>query len=113
MENKYGLYIACEGTVVRLPVNPESYSVTKDNDNGNYNVLGVGPIMIPRKPKLQAVSWSGLLPGRADMGAVLTAGAFQPPKFYIDFLQAAMDEKRIVRFVACLLSTFPSPRDRE
>lgn len=100
MENKYGLYIAHEGTVVRLPVNPESYSTTKDNDNGNYNVLGVGPIMIPRTPKLQAVSWSGLLPGRADMGAVLTAGAFQPPKFYIDFLQAAMDEKWVVRFVA-------------
>lgn len=100
MENKYGLYIAHEGTVVRLPVNPESYSTTKDNDNGNYNVLGTGPIMIPRTPKLQTASWSGLLPGRADMGAVLTAGAFQPPKFYIDFLHAAMDEKWIVRFVA-------------
>ncbi|MBD5153102.1 MAG: hypothetical protein HDT16_11770 [Oscillibacter sp.] len=100
MENKYGLYIAHEGTVVRLPVNPESYSITKDNDNGNYNVLGVGPIMIPRTPKLQTAAWSGLLPGRADLGAVLTAGAFQPPKFYIDFLQAAMDEKWIVRFVA-------------
>lgn len=100
MENKYGLYIAHEGTVVRLPVNPESYSITKDNENGTYNVLGVGPIMIPRTPKLLVASWSGLLPGRADLGAVLTAGAFQPPKFYIDFLQAAMDEKWIVRFVA-------------
>lgn len=100
MENKYGLYIAHEGTVVRLPVNPESYSSAKDNDNGSYNVLGVGPIMVPRTPKLLTVSWSGLLPGRAGMGAVLTAGAFQPPKFYIDFLQSAMDEKWIVRFVA-------------
>lgn len=99
MENKYGLYIAHEGTVVRLPVNPESYSITKDNENGNYNVLGVGPIMIPRTPKLQTASWSGLLPGRDGLGAVLTSGAFQPPKFYIDFLQAAMDEKWIVRFV--------------
>lgn len=100
MENKYGLYLAHEGTVVRLPVNPESYSITKDNENGSYNVLGAGPIMVPRTPKLQAVSWAGLLPGRADMGAVLTAGAFQPPKFYIDFLQAAMDEKWVIRFVA-------------
>lgn len=99
MENKYGMYIAHEGTVVRLPVNPESYSISKDNENGNYNVLGVGPIMIPRTPKLQAASWSGLLPGRDDMGAVLTDGGFQPPKFYIDFLQKAMDEKWIVRLV--------------
>ena len=100
MENKYGLYIAHGSIVVRLPVNPESYAITKDNDNGNYNVLGVGPIMIPRTPKLQTVSWSGLLPGRADLGALVTAGAFRSPKFYIDFLQAAMDEKQIVRFVA-------------
>lgn len=100
MENKYGLYIAHEGTVVRLPVNPESYATTKDNDNGNYNVLGVGPIMIPRTPKLRTAAWSGLLPGRPELGAVLTAGRFQPPKFYIDFLEAAMDEKWTVRFVA-------------
>lgn len=100
MENKYGLYLTREGTVIRLPVNPESYSITQDTDNGNYNVLGVGPIMIPRTPKLKTPSWSGLFPGRPDMGAVLTSGAFQPPQFYIDFLQAAMDEKAVLRFVA-------------
>lgn len=100
IENKYGLYLAHEGTVIRLPVNPESYAITQDNDNGNYNVLGVGPIMIPRTPKLRTAAWSGLLPGRPDLGAVLTAGAFQPPQFYIDFLQAAMDEKQVIRFVA-------------
>lgn len=100
MENKYGLYLSREGTTVRLPVNPETYSITRDNDNGSYNVLGVGPIMIPRTPKLQTASWSGLLPGRAELGAVLTAGAFQPPKFYIDFIQAALDEKAVCRFVA-------------
>lgn len=100
MQNKYGLYIASEGTVVRLPVNPESYAITQDHGNSDYNVLGVGPIMVPRTPKLKTVSWSGLLPGRAELGAVVTSGAFQPPKFYIDFLQAAMDEKQVVRFVA-------------
>ena len=76
MENKYGLYIAHEGTVVRLPVNPESYAITKDNDNGNYNVLGVGPIMIPRTPKLRTAAWSGLLPGRPELGGGPDGGAF-------------------------------------
>lgn len=100
MENQYGLYLSREGLTIRLPVNPESYKISRDNDNGEYNVLGVGPIMIPRTPKLQTVTWSGLLPGRPDFGAVVTAGAFEPPKFYIDFLQSAMDEKAVVRFVA-------------
>ncbi len=100
MENQYGLYLSWEGTIVRLPVNPESYKITKDNDNGTYNVLGVGPIMVPRTPKLQVVSWSGLFPGRADLGAVLTAGGFQPPRFYIGFIQKIMDSRATVRFVA-------------
>lgn len=100
MENKYGLYLSREGTTVRLPVNPESYAITRDSNNGNYDVLGAGPIMIPRTPKLQIASWSGLLPGRAGMGAVVTGGVFQLPEFYIRFIQAAMDEKIPVRFVA-------------
>lgn len=100
MENQYGLYLSREGTTLRFPVNPESYKIAKDSGNSDYNVLGVGPIMIPRTPKLQVITWSGLLPGRDDLGAVVTSGGFQPPKFYIDFLQSAMDEKAVVRFVA-------------
>lgn len=100
MANKYGLYLAREGTTVRLPVNPESYKISRDNDNAEYNVMGVGPIMVPRTPKLAKVTWSGLLPAAADFGATLTAGDFQPPKFYIDFLQSAMDERAVLRFVA-------------
>lgn len=100
MENKYGLYLSREGTTIRFPVNPESYTITKDSENGEYNVLGVGPIIIPRTPKLTKVSWSGLLPGRQDLWAVVTSGGFQPPKFYIDFLQAALDDKAVLRFVA-------------
>lgn len=100
MENRYGLYLSREGTTIRFPVNPESYKISKDGDNSEYNVLGVGPIMVPRTPKLRTVSWSGLLPGREDLGAVLTANGFQPPKFYIDFLQKTMDEKAVLRFVA-------------
>lgn len=100
MENRYGLYLNRDAVTLRFPVNPESYKIEKSSDNSEYNVLGVGPIMVPRTPKLQVVSWSGLLPGRADLGAVLTSNGFQPPSFYLDFLQRAMDEKAILRFVA-------------
>ena len=99
-QNRYGLYLSREGTTVRLPVNPESYSIDSNHDNGNYNVLGVGPIMVPRTPKLQTISWSGLLPGKPELGSVVTGGVFEPPKFYIDFIQAAMADKIPVRFVA-------------
>ena len=100
MENKYGLYLSREGTALRFPVNPESCKLSKDSDNAEYNVLGVGPIMVPRAPKLQKAAWSGLLPGRAEFGAVVTSGGFRPPEFYISFLQKAMDQRARVRFVA-------------
>lgn len=100
MENQYGLYLSSEGTVLRFPVNPESYKITRDNNNNDYNVLGIGPIMIPRTPKLQKVSWDGLLPADAGMGAVVTSGAFQPPEFYIGFIEKAFAEKAVLRFVA-------------
>lgn len=99
-QNLYGLYLSRDGATIRLPVNPESYAIDSDNNNSEYNVLGVGPIMIPRTPKLKNVSWSGLLPGKPDLGAVVTGGAFQPPQFYIEFLQSAMADKVPVRFVA-------------
>lgn len=100
MENEYRLYLSREDVAFPMPVNPESYKISRDNDNAEYNVLGVGPIMIPRTPKLQVVTWSGLLPGQADFGALITFGRFFPPKFYIDFLQKAMDERAVLRFVA-------------
>ena len=66
MANQYGLYLARERTVLRFPMNPESYQIQRDTENGEYNVLGVGPVMVPRTPKLQRISWSGLLPASGE-----------------------------------------------
>ena len=41
MENRYGLYLSRDGTTLRFPVNPESYKINRDSDNGTYNVLGL------------------------------------------------------------------------
>ena len=49
--NNFGLFFTRDGTVIRLPVNPEKLPVARDNDNSEYNVLGIGPIMIPRIPQ--------------------------------------------------------------
>lgn len=32
-------------TVLSLPINPEKLPETKESDNGEYNVLGLGPVM--------------------------------------------------------------------
>ena len=34
--------------MLSLPINPEKLPETKESDNGEYNVLGLGPVMQPR-----------------------------------------------------------------
>ena len=85
MANNFGLFFTRDGSVIRLPVNPEQLPVEKDNANDEYNVLGIGPIMVPRIPKLRVVTISSFFPGRLFPG-VLTSNGFQPPEFYINFL---------------------------
>lgn len=90
--NNFGLFFTRDSAVVRLPVNPEKLPVALDNDNSEYNVLGIGPIMVPRIPALKEITISSYFPGRAFSG-VLTSGGFQPPEFYIQFFESAMQDK--------------------
>lgn len=91
-ENNFGIFFTREGLIIRLPVNPEKLPVARDSENSEYNVLGLGPIMIPRLPSLREVTISSFFPGRPFPG-VLTAGGFEEPEFYIEFFESAMREK--------------------
>lgn len=84
----YGLYFSGSGGVLRLPINPEKLPITCDNDNKEYNVLGIGPIMVPRTPKLREVSVSSFFPGEWST----------PPETYINFFTSAMANKEIIVF---------------
>ena len=95
--NNFGLFFTRDGTVIRLPVNPEKLPVARDTENGDYNVLGIGQIMVPRTPSLKEVTISSFFPGRPFAG-VLTSGGFEPPEFYIQFFQSAMDDKAPVLY---------------
>ena len=95
--NHFGLFFTRDDTVLRLPVNPEKLPVAREADNGAYNVLGVGPIMVPRTPKQREVTISSFFPGRVFSG-VLTPNEFKTPEFYIVFFERAMNEKAILLY---------------
>lgn len=97
MANNFGLFFTRDGQVIRLPVNPEQLPVEKDNANDDYNVLGIGPIMVPRIPKQRVVTISSFFPGRVFPG-ILTSNGFQPPEFYINFFNSAMNEKAVILY---------------
>lgn len=91
MPNDFGLFFTRDSTVIRLPQNPEKLPVARPSGNGDYNVLGLGQIQLPRTPGLKEITISSYFPGRLFSG-VLTSGGFQPPEFYIRFFQSAMDD---------------------
>ena len=98
MENQYGIFFARGSTVIRLPLNPEELPVDRGNENDSYNVLDIGPIMVPRKPSLRVITLSGLFPGRVFPG-VLTPNEFQLPEFYIRFFNTVMDAREPIQFI--------------
>lgn len=93
----YGLFFTYETTVIRLPINPEEVPVAIGGNNAIYNILGLGEVTIPRKPKQKVIEISSYFPGRVT-AAVLTPNQFMTPEEYVEFFEAAQREKRILTF---------------
>lgn len=91
---RYGIYFQKEGEVAYLlPVNPETLPVARSTDNGEYNILGIGPIMIPRTPNQKVISFSSYFPGRPFSGMLQGDRGFVPPSEFIEFFENAMKNK--------------------
>lgn len=97
--NNYGLFFSrkSDGLVLRLPINPSELPVARSTENSDENVLGLGPINIPRIPALKKVTISSYFPGRIDL-MTLTSGSFKEPYFYINFFETAMLEKQVITY---------------
>lgn len=110
MADYYSLYFKfSDGLSFRLPHNPEKLPVSRDTDNGEYNVLGIGPITIPRIPKQKEVTISSYFPGRPDSFTMPAAasggessgwktGGFIDPELYITRFQLAMESREILTY---------------
>lgn len=85
----YSIYFTHNGQVVRLPHNPSELPETQEVENGDYNVLGIGPISVPRSPGQRKISISDYLPGNFTQG-ILGALTTAPPETYINFFREAM-----------------------
>ncbi len=97
MQTRFGLFFTRDNLVLRLPVNPEKLPVEQEGDNQEENVLGIGPVTIPRIPKPRQVTISSFFPGRPEPYA-LNAGRFEPPEFYLSFFRSAMDDKAAILY---------------
>ena len=63
LKSKYSVYVVFAGKKVKMPVNPEEVNIKYPTDHKTYNVIGVGEIVVPRKPSLKELSWESFFPG--------------------------------------------------
>lgn len=84
--NHYSIFFTYEDQVLELPHNPETMPVELGGENQQYNVLGIGPITVPRTPKQKRIQIESYFPHDAEI----------LPETYIKFFQDAMYEQRIL-----------------
>lgn len=95
--NFYSIYFTRNGQVVRLPFNPSELPDEQESENGQYNVLGIGPLSIARDPNQRKVKISSFFPG--TVGSSLTSLiSFRPPEYYIEFFRSAMRDREPVLY---------------
>ena len=103
------------GKKVKVPINPEELTIQRTTDNKAYDVLGVGQIVVPKKPSLKVISWEGLFPW--DDGAPYVGGSARSPGYYVKMLESAMKGKKVGRLIIsrsgafdtnmrCIISSF-------
>ncbi len=91
------MYVVFGRKKAKIPVNPEEVEVQYPTDHKTYDVLGIGQIVVPRKPSLKAVSWEGFFPGDLD-AAYVNSGACSPG-WYVKQFEKAMKKKQKCRLI--------------
>ena len=98
MKVPYGTEIYLSfGRRIQIPVNPAELNITYPSNNETYNVLGVGEIVVPRKPGLTEVNWESFFPADAD--DPYTNGPGASPGNIVRTLTRAKENKRVGRLV--------------
>ncbi len=91
------IYLVFSGKKIKIPVNPEEIEIKHPTDHKTYDVIGVGEIVVPRKPSLKEISWESFFPG--DRSAVYVNSGAKVPSYYMKSLESALKKKRVGRLI--------------
>lgn len=95
---RYGIYIKTDRQSIQFPVNPQELSVTYGGDNTNYNIIGKGEVIIPRRPKLATVEVSSFFPRNSYMSGTV-ADSWYKPEDYVRFIKTLQERRQVFQFI--------------
>lgn len=97
MKNSACIYLKFGKEKLKIPVNPQEIEVKYPSSNKEYDVLGIGQIVVQRKPDLKEVSWESFFP--EDRSAPYTNGGAKAPEAYVKRIEKAMNTKQKLRLI--------------
>ena len=94
----YGFFFDYNNDTIRLPVNPEKFSISIEQEGTKKNVVGLGAINIIGNVKLQKIEFEAEFPCQ-PLSYITTKNQFKGPYFYLDKFQKYMEDKSPIRFI--------------
>lgn len=91
------IYLKFGGKKMVIPVNPEEIKVSYPTDNKEYDVIGIGKVVVPRKPALKEVSWDSFFPANTREPYVEHDAYY--PNEYMKKIESAMKKKQKIRLI--------------
>lgn len=76
-----------EYQLIELPVNPSEVTITYPANPTNYDVEGVGDIIVPRIPKLATVTFDSFFPREAVFISAANSESWYSPEWYVSFFR--------------------------
>ena len=70
-----------------LPVNPSEVTITYPANPTNYDVEGVGDVVIPRIPKLANVTFDSFFPRERIFTTGINSESWHTPEWYVNFFK--------------------------
>lgn len=82
----YRLYLKQDGKQILLPVTPSEMETKTGNRNKTVYILNFGEMNLPKKPGLQEIRFTVLLPGR-QYSFVQTEDGFHEPEYFLNYFK--------------------------
>lgn len=95
LRNTTSIYLKF-GEKLKIPVNPEEIEIKYPDNNKEYDVLGIGKIVVPRKPGLKEISWECFFP--VEDAPYVNSGA-KDPQVYVKQIEKAKTSKQKGRLI--------------
>lgn len=97
LKTSASIYLKFGSQKIKIPVNPKEIEMKYPSNNKEYDVLGVGQIVVQKRPGLKEISWKGLFPG--DRSAPYVNSGSRDPDTYVKKIEKAMKSRQKIRAI--------------